>query len=84
MNRRDVISLNPIDKQSFLDGLDKETKNYEKAKKKDDPAQYFTMIKQLTILEYFSSNEGATEALKYVAIPGRYDGVKDYKEVAKA
>ena len=35
---------------------------------------YFTMIKQLTIFGYFTSKVGATEALQYVAVPGRYDG----------
>lgn len=35
---------------------------------------YFTMIKQLTIFGFFTSKVGATEVLKYVAVPGRYDG----------
>lgn len=35
---------------------------------------YFTMIKQLTIFGFFTSKLGATEALQYVAVPGRYDG----------
>lgn len=35
---------------------------------------YFTMIKQLTIFSFFSSKVGATEVLRYVAVPGRYDG----------
>jgi len=35
---------------------------------------YFTMIKQLAIFSYFTSRTGANEALKYVAVPGRYDG----------
>jgi hypothetical protein len=35
---------------------------------------YFTMIKQLAIFGYFTSKVGATEALQYVAVPGRYDG----------
>ncbi|MBT2766266.1 gluconate 2-dehydrogenase subunit 3 family protein [Stenotrophomonas sp. ISL-67] len=35
---------------------------------------YFTMIKQLAIFGYFTSKAGATEALQYVAVPGRYDG----------
>jgi hypothetical protein len=34
----------------------------------------FTMIKQLAIFGYFTSKIGATEALQYVAVPGRYDG----------
>ncbi|MBN5050265.1 gluconate 2-dehydrogenase subunit 3 family protein [Stenotrophomonas maltophilia] len=35
---------------------------------------YFTMIKQLAIFGFFTSKVGATEVLRYVAVPGRYDG----------
>lgn len=35
---------------------------------------YFTMLKQLTIFGFFTSKAGATEVLRYVAVPGRYDG----------
>ena len=35
---------------------------------------YFTMFKQLTIFGFFTSKVGATEVLKYVAVPGRYEG----------
>ena len=35
---------------------------------------YFTMLKQLTIFGFFTSKVGATEVLRYVAVPGRYDG----------
>jgi hypothetical protein len=34
----------------------------------------FTMIKQLTLFSFFTSKVGATEVLRYVAVPGRYDG----------
>ncbi|MGH8027275.1 MAG: gluconate 2-dehydrogenase subunit 3 family protein [Pseudoxanthomonas sp.] len=39
---------------------------------------YFTMIKQLVIFSFFTSRVGATEALQYVAVPGRYDGDMAY------
>lgn len=35
---------------------------------------YFTMIKQLVLFGFFTSKVGATEVLRYVAVPGRYDG----------
>jgi len=40
---------------------------------------YFTMIKQLTIFSFFTSKVGATEVLRYVAVPGRYDGDVAYE-----
>lgn len=38
----------------------------------------FTMIKQLAIFGFFTSKQGATEVLHYVAVPGRYDGDMAY------
>jgi hypothetical protein len=40
----------------------------------DNEADYYRMIKQLTVWGYFSSEAGSKQALRYVAIPGRYDG----------
>jgi hypothetical protein len=42
------------------------------------------MIKQLTILGYFTSETGATKALRYEAVPGKYDGAYPYKKGDKA
>jgi len=39
---------------------------------------YFTMIKQLVLFGFFTSKVAATEVLKYVAVPGRYDGDMAY------
>lgn len=39
---------------------------------------FFTMIKELTILGYFTSEPGATKALRYNPIPGRFDGCIPY------
>jgi hypothetical protein len=48
------------------------------------PHHYFRMVKELTLLGYFTSEIGATKALRYVAIPGRYDGCIPYKKGDKA
>lgn len=71
-------------RKALLITLDNEQKEYTKNKKKDDPAHYFTQMKQLTLLGYFTSKIGATEALRYVAVPGRYDGAMPYKKGDKA
>jgi hypothetical protein len=39
----------------------------------DEPAHYFRMMKELTLLGYFTSEIGATQAMRYVESPGRYD-----------
>jgi hypothetical protein len=48
------------------------------------PNHYFRMIKELTLLGYFTSEIGATKALRYIAVPGRYDGNVPYKKGDKA
>lgn len=51
---------------------------------KDPPVHYFKMMKELTILGYFSSKTGATEALRYIETPGRWDGCAPYEKGDKA
>jgi hypothetical protein len=50
----------------------------------DFPIHYFTMLKQLTLWGYFTSEPGATKALRYVETPGHYDGSYPYKKGDKA
>lgn len=55
---------------------DSEKAEKEKIAKKDiKPTPYFFAIaRDLTLLGYFTSEVGATQAYEYVEIPGRYDG----------
>jgi hypothetical protein len=69
---------------AFLNGLDKEQKAYQSSKKKDDPSHYFRMLKETTLLGFFTSEVGATKALRYVEVPGRFDGSAPYKKGDKA
>ncbi|HUC79639.1 MAG TPA: gluconate 2-dehydrogenase subunit 3 family protein [Flavisolibacter sp.] len=41
---------------------------------------YFSMMKQLTLLGFFTSEVGATKALRHMPVPGRYDGCVPYKK----
>jgi hypothetical protein len=45
---------------------------------------YFSLMKQLTLLGYFTSEVGATKALRYNPVPGRYEGCIPYKKGDKA
>jgi hypothetical protein len=74
----EFVSLKGEDKITLLTDLDKESKAYEK--KDGSPPHYFEMMKQLTIWGYFSSEPGATKAMRYVPIPGKYEGCVDYKK----
>jgi hypothetical protein len=48
------------------------------------PNHYFKMIKELTLLGYFTSEVGATKALRYMETPGHYDGCVPYKKGDRA
>ncbi len=43
------------------------------------PAPFFPMIKEMTMVGYFTSEVGATKALSYVAVPGSYNGCTPLK-----
>lgn len=45
---------------------------------------YYTMIKELTVFGYFTSEPGATRALRYTQTPGYYQGEVAYKKGDKA
>lgn len=50
------------------------------AKKEPGKTHYFfAIVRDLTLLGYFTSEIGATKAYEYVEIPGRYDGCVDLK-----
>ena len=39
----------------------------------DEPAHYFRLMKELTLLGYFTSEIGYTRAMRYIESPGRFD-----------
>jgi len=53
-------------------------------KAKDPHFRYFKMMKELTILGYFSSEIGATQAVKFVQVPGAFHGDVPYKKGDRA
>ena len=83
-NGKGYLDCTPDQRHELLVALDKEQKDYMAAKRKDDPSHYFRMMKELTLWGYFTSEPGATKALRYVAIPGKYQGCIDYKKGEKA
>lgn len=78
------LKLNANQKHDLLVQVDNEMKAYQKNKKEDEPNHYFNMMKQLTLWGYFTSEPGATKALRYVPVPGRYEGCIPYKKGDKA
>lgn len=48
------------------------------------PPHYYTMMKQLTLLGFFTSKTGMTETLRHIPVPGKYDGAFPYAKGDKA
>jgi hypothetical protein len=68
----------------FLNTLDVEQKAYSKEEKNKDTPHYFRLMKELTLFGYFTSEIGAKQALRYIEVPGRYEGCIPYKKGDKA
>ena len=81
---KDFQALDAAGRTDFLTALDAEQKQYTKTKTLEQPNHYFYMMKQLTLLGYFTSETGATKALRYLPVPGRYDGNVPYKKGDRA
>lgn len=78
------MSLDARQRTALLTDLDKEQRNYMQHKKQKERSHYFRMMKELTLLGYFTSEVGATQALRYIPVPGRYDGCIPYKKGDRA
>jgi hypothetical protein len=81
---KDFMDLDASEKHDLVLGIDTEAKEYTKNKKQEDPTHYFTMVKQLTLWGYFTSEVGSTKALRYLPLPGKYDGCYPYQKGDKA
>jgi hypothetical protein len=45
---------------------------------------WFRTLKELTVLGYYTSETGATQELRYVAVPGRFEGCVPFTQVGRA
>lgn len=71
-------SLSPTEKSGTVKKLDE-------AAFKDDPGKaWFRIVKKLSLIGYFTSQEGMTKALNYVKVPGDYKACIPYKQGEKA
>ncbi len=84
MNGKKFMESTATQRHDLLVSLEKEAKTYNESKEKDKPVHYYTMMKQLTLWGFFTSKTGMTETLRYLPIPGRYDGALPYAKGDKA
>ncbi|MEL7342639.1 MAG: gluconate 2-dehydrogenase subunit 3 family protein, partial [Bacteroidota bacterium] len=70
--------------KELLTEIDAEAKAHAEEMEPGDKANYFSVMKQLTLWGYFTSEIGATQALRYIDVPGKYDGEYPYKKGDRA
>jgi hypothetical protein len=80
---RGFVELPPAERKEFLNALDTEQRAQAKGAVKAPP-HYFLLLKQLTLLGYFSSEIGCTQALRYLEVPGAFHGDVPYKKGDRA
>lgn len=77
---RDFMDLTEEERLSLLHRFDTEANDRNDA----DTPHFFSLIKQLTLLGYFTSEPGTTQALRYNPIPGEFIGCIPYNRGDKA
>lgn len=75
--QKKVGEFNNAENKKEKDEIAKGNKNYVK---QHMAPHYFTMMKQLTLLGFFTSEAGMTKAVRYLPVPGRYEGCVPYKK----
>jgi hypothetical protein len=82
------------DRTAFLTELDREQRAHGARLRKERLAaglpenggtpHYFRILKELTLLGYFTSEIGCNQALQYAEVPGRYEGDLPYRKGERA
>ncbi|HWC73384.1 MAG TPA: gluconate 2-dehydrogenase subunit 3 family protein [Gemmatimonadales bacterium] len=78
LNAAGFMTKSPADRLAFLEQLDKDAKAYMDTRAQNASPHYFRQIKELTLLGYFTSEIGCTQAMRYRETPGRYDPCAPY------
>jgi hypothetical protein len=75
----DFLRASPAQRHVLLTTIDREAKHQVKDATQAAP-HYFTLMKQLTLLGFFTSEPGSTRVLRYRPIPGKYKGYVPYQK----
>jgi hypothetical protein len=81
---KSFMEATAAERTELANSLDAEQRAQNAKKAKDDPPHYFRMMKELTVLGYFSSEIGCTKAVRYIEVPGHYDGNAPYTKGERA
>lgn len=82
LEKLDADSRSAYDGKGFVD-LNAESKNAMMTRTVKEQKEFFKELKRQTVVGYFTSEIGATEALAYLPIPGQFIGDVPLKEGQK-
>ena len=74
-NIKNYMDASLEERTAFLNEMHKKASSSE-----DREPRVIGMLKDLTILGYFTSEIGATQQLRFVEVPGRFDACIEYKK----
>jgi hypothetical protein len=78
------MASSPAQRLALLERLDLEAIEYMRQRGEQARPHYFRMIKELTLLGYFTSEIGYTQAMRYAETPGRFEPCITYTAGDKA
>lgn len=78
------VELEVDDQVSLMEQLEQEAMDNPNPVPDSDLKPFFAMIKEFTIVGYYTSEIGASKELKSNIVPGSYDACMPYSEVGRA
>jgi hypothetical protein len=83
-NGKTFMDSTPAERTALLNDLEREQRAHARDRAPADGPHYFRLMKELTLIGFFTSEIGCTKALRYVEAPGRFDGDLPYKKGDRA
>jgi hypothetical protein len=80
----DFMDLDVAHRKEVVSQMEDEAKAFNEVLPPGKAPHFYSMIKQLTIWGYLSSEQVGTDVLRHEPIPGRFDGCLPYKTGEKA
>lgn len=72
------------ERTALANTLDAEQRAQREKSGKDAAPHYFRMMKELSVLGFFSSEIGCTQAVRYIEVPGSFNGNYPYRKGDRA
>jgi hypothetical protein len=81
---KSFLSASPAERSAVLTRIDAEVAAQAGPRPHGAPAHFFRLMKQLTLLGYFTSEIGCSQALRYLEVPGAFHGDVPYAKGDRA